>query len=365
MTAVTRLAIYNNWPVILGDLLLSGPEQSGRRVCLPTIEDITDIFPEGSGYVPVGLQQKIAVVTDNLVIGWAGSYIAAKIVIGDLHAKSKIEPFTKDSLSDYFSSIGQDIWDQDVGFIGFVKDPHGIASFGYQYTSLPTSLFGEVGFLGSGSEGLQFFLNQFSELPNAQEGNPNILESSLSFALSLSGLLLNTELATLESLLHFYGGGYEIASLSGGKFQKLDDVTYVFWIARVTDREVRIAQVPRHAFSYAYSDDILTIRSVSFDETKDRVSVRQAGYGVPPIYRQVTKEELASLKVPALSKKWLCNYFLVIPHSGRRAVFARVDYRATGERYIRFLEEGKKVVVAVEKEFIERVGEDIFRHFNT
>ena len=182
---------------------------------------------------------------------------------------------------------------------------------------------------------------------------------------SIFSVFLNTELATLDSLLNYYGGGYEIASMIEGRFQKLDDVAYVFWTARVADREVRIGQVPRHAFSYAYSEDILTIRSISFDETKDSVSVRQSGYGVLPIYRQVTKEERASLKVPALTNKWLCNYFLVTPQSGRREIFARVDFRATGVRHVRFLEEENGIVVAVEKGFIESVAEDIFRHFNT
>lgn len=267
-------------------------------------------------------------------------------------------------MSDYFTKIDQKLWDRGVGFLGFVNNPLGISSFGYNYESIRTSHFGEIGFLGSGSVGLQACLSQYSELPSAQIGNPNILDLSLSFALSLTGAWLETELATLESLRNYYGGGYEIASLFEGKFQKLDDVTYVFWIARVDDHEVHIAQVPRHAFSYAYTDDILKIRSLSFDDTKDRVSMRQSEHIVPPIYRNVTKPELATLRVPELNNKWLCNYFLVTPKSGSRGIFSLIDFRATGERHVRFLEEKDRTVVSVEKEFIELAGENIFRHYN-
>lgn len=48
MTAVARLAI-NNYPLLIGDVLLSAPEVPGQFVSVPIIGDITTVFPEGSG----------------------------------------------------------------------------------------------------------------------------------------------------------------------------------------------------------------------------------------------------------------------------------------------------------------------------
>lgn len=370
MTAVMRLKI-NNWPIILGDLLTSGPERPGRRTMIPTTEyvdqeDLIQILPTGTGDVPVGLRQKIAIISDNLVIGWAGSYIAAKHVMGDLYAKSKFEQFTIESLSDYFGSIGGDIGGLKVEFVGFITDPmdpHKITSFEYGCESEPTTDYGEVGLLGTGGEDLRALLNQFPEPPRILEGNPNAVGTAVSFALGLSGILLNTELATLQSLLSFYGGGYEIASFIDGRFQKVDHITYIFWRARIIEQEVRISQAPLHVFSYAYSGDILKIRSVSFDDTGDRVIMSQSGYAVPPMTRIVTKEERAPLTVPELNNRWLCHYFLVHSDSDQTQIYAQVDSGSIAENHVRFQEEDDKVIVGVAKEFIESVAGEIYRHF--
>jgi len=80
---------------MLGDILMSGVERPGEPARLPTIENITEVFAEGSGLVPTGLRQKIAILSDDLIIGWSGDYIAARTVITDLYTKTKIKPFTR------------------------------------------------------------------------------------------------------------------------------------------------------------------------------------------------------------------------------------------------------------------------------
>ena len=363
MTIVARFKVDNIYPIIIGDLLLSAPEQPGRHIVLPTIEDITDIFPEGSGYGPSGLQQKIAVVADNLVIGWAGSRIAAKAVISDLYTKSQIELFTKDSLADYFASIQQHIGNLDIEFTGFIKDADRIIGFSYPDFLVQTHRFGKISLLGTGRQNVQGVLDQFSELPPAQQGDPNIFARSLAFALGLTGFFLNEEMSNAESLLHFFGGGYEIATFVRGKFQKLDDIMYVFWNVRIDNNGEGQISLPYQVFSYAYSDDLLLIRSIPLSETQDHLSARQSIYGVSPIYREVAREEWSRVQVPTLDKKWLCNYFLVSPPSGQPEIFARVDHRGERDSYLRFLEEGQRMVMSVEDAFIQRVAQDIFGRF--
>ena len=367
MTAVMRLKI-KNWPIMLGDLLTSGPERPGSRTKIPTTEyaaqeELIQILPGGTEDVPVGLQQKIAITSDNLIIGWAGSYIAAKHVIHELYEKSQIEQFTIESLSKYFGSIGGDIRGLHVEFVGFITDPadtHRLTSFEYGCESEATTNFGDVVLLGTGSDDLRSLLNQFPEPPAILEGSPGDAGTAVSFALGLTGILLNTELATLQSLLRRYGGGYEIASFIDGRFQKVGPITYVFWKARIIGETVRISQVPLHAFSYAYTGDILRIRSVSFDETPDRVSMRQSGYAITPMTRYVPRKETKVLQVPELNNRWLCNYFLV-NDSGKMGIYAQVDSGSFGEKHVRFQEEDDKTTVAVAKEFIEFVAGQILR----
>ena len=89
MTLIARLAI-NDFPMLVGDLLLSGPSVPDTQDDVPTTENLTAIFPAGSTYVPRGLRQKIAVVADNLVVGWTGRLITAQEVIAELRRKSCI-----------------------------------------------------------------------------------------------------------------------------------------------------------------------------------------------------------------------------------------------------------------------------------
>ena len=265
--------------------------------------------------MPTGLAQKISVIAENLVVGWSGNRIAAKHVLRDLHSKSEIERFTPDSLFEYFQSVKKETMGLDVRFAGFVMEPvnpTGFTSFGYGCELVQTAEFGEVSLMGTGSGDLLSLLGSFPEPPKILGGNPGPVDDAASFALMLSGMLLNTELGTLESLRSYYGGGYEIAGLVYGRFQKVDQITYVFWVARSFDAGVEISQSPRQAFSYGYSEDLLTIQSVSFEETEEQVSTRQCGYAIAPMHREISKGTLQSVVMPSLNNKWLCNYFLSI-----------------------------------------------------
>src|SRR5262245_19319413 len=106
MTAVARF-VHGGCPILVGDLLLSGEELPGRTPTGPTIEAITDIFPVGSGWVPVALAQKIALITDKLVIGWSGTESVARGVFSELIRMSSSKPFTSAWLDEYFDSLGE------------------------------------------------------------------------------------------------------------------------------------------------------------------------------------------------------------------------------------------------------------------
>ena len=365
MTAVLTFQVENKCPIILGDLLLSGLQVSDRKVFVPTDVNIRDIFPSGSKFVPVALQQKIVVISDNLVIGWSGNYLNAKDVIRDLYAENESSQLTLHSLNSFFRSIPQHYWEAGLGFVGFIKDQNGIGRFGFHYESLKTEKFGKVGFLGTGSNDLEELVSKFSgELIKPLSGQPNILEISISYALAITGVLLNVELSTFSTLKKFYGGGYEIAALINGKFQKLDGVVYSFWTANVSKNSVQISRTPLHSMSIGYEDDILLIRSTSFNKNEP-LSIDESGYAILPMNMKkiVPDNEIRSLKLPDLNQKWHCNYFLVKKDSGETEIYCRIDYRPRIDRGVLFHNEQNKTIVSVQKEFIESVAEQIYRKF--
>jgi len=360
MTIVVRLSV-NNFPLLIGDILLSAPEVPGHSTTVPTIGNITSVFPEGSGFTPSGLRQKIAIVSDDLIVGWSGNRSAAQFVIRELIEKNNVEPFTYDSLMRHFESLDESIWKQGLGFVGFITEVRGTTQFGFWYLDLPTNLFGRVGLLGSGAEHFAEVL-QGSSLP-APSREVNDLERSLAYGLTLSGVFLSAEIATYETLLNFFGGGYEIASLSEGRFQKLDDVTYLFWKGEISDEGIRanLNQVCK----YSYVNDVLLIRTATFSKfsKEAQLTINQAVEVVPPIYKDVTQKEFMSVTPPTFDSKWLCNYFLV-PHPDRGvAVFVAVHYRGVKEAPIQFVEKEDQLIIGFEAKWLESITKQAYNSF--
>lgn len=360
MTAVARIAI-EECPMLVADLLLSGPPLPGVTASVPTADDLSTAFPPGSPLMPRELCQKIVVLGDNLVVGWAGSYDVARDVVGELVRKGAAQPFTNDTLQRHFDGLDPDVW-QEIGLVGFIRDPdRRIAQFGRSYFKLPTELFGTVGILGSGLDDFEKFLQQTQQLPEADNLAMNALQRSIAFGLHMGGSLLRLELATPASLQKFYGGGYEIVVSEMGKFQKLDDVTYVFWWVEADGPQLRGGLLPSRVFRYSYKDDLLRIRSVAFDGSGPRTAASEQLFRVPPVYRDVHPDEEADTTLPPLNPRWLCNYFLVHFADGRIAILTKIAYQPQEKRWVWFDDVPGGVAVAVSQEFLEETGREVLR----
>jgi hypothetical protein len=81
-------------PVVVGDLLLSGPERLEGETSIPVIGNITRVFPQGSGWSIVGLRQKVNLIAENCVVAWSDSQLAATIIIKELRMLSSVAPLS-------------------------------------------------------------------------------------------------------------------------------------------------------------------------------------------------------------------------------------------------------------------------------
>ncbi len=91
MTVIATFSI-NACPILMGDLLISGDESPQSSLNVPTIGDIDQIFPQGSGYLPTSLNQKLSIMNDNLAIAWAGTKISANVIFRQLLKECKKNP---------------------------------------------------------------------------------------------------------------------------------------------------------------------------------------------------------------------------------------------------------------------------------
>ncbi len=84
MTAICSL-VTKVGPLVFGDLVVSGDESDkSDQTLLPTVGQITNVFPKGSGYSIVGTgQKKVCLLGENLLVAWADDFIGSKHVISE------------------------------------------------------------------------------------------------------------------------------------------------------------------------------------------------------------------------------------------------------------------------------------------
>lgn len=332
MTAVLRFTVRDH-PTLVGDLLVSGPAGTTRAPVLPTVKDAHAHITPASKYAPASVRQKIALLGDNLVIGWSGGLSNARTVIDEIRQKHFKTPFTMDALDIHLNGVSPAVW-SNLGLLGFLRDSNGIAQFQRNAKEAYTPHFGTVGLLGSGRADLERYVTGEMQIPRSLDREMNELDESLGFALELTGVSIGLEQLTGEQLTKHYGAGYEIASLMGGKFEKMGDVTYIYWQCLAHDGNPRVNKQPLRVYRYAYIDDMLVIRAFSFNPSEPN---RDQLHFVCPVYRDPTPEEKswvanpATAPAPPLNATWLCNYILTAFPDGKMGVLTLVCMKAPDE----------------------------------
>jgi hypothetical protein len=153
MTAVIRIRFNEtNYPVMVGDILLSTEYYRPTDFSVPT-HDSSLAFPPEFRIVPCGLRQKLVLISDDLVVGWAGEAYPASQLIKTLQERNLQEPFTCDSLKTYLNSLDPTVW-QNVELAGFIKEPNRLEWFDINAKHLTTGI-GEVALLGTGAESIK------------------------------------------------------------------------------------------------------------------------------------------------------------------------------------------------------------------
>jgi hypothetical protein len=362
MTAVFSFQGDKQYPVIVGDLLLSSPPFPGAATCFPTFEDATVLFPKKPDWIACGLKQKVSVIGDRLAIGWSGNYEAAKDAITHLYIAHKTNTLTEDYLESYLMSLG----DNGPGFCGYLLEGGKVIRFGYRYKYFDTDHIGRVGMLGSGTTQVEPFVRQLDctrvQVVSSQNPNePNLADRTVATAMEIAGALLTEELATGSSLRdHHFGGAYEIAYRAGDRFSKLDDITYAFWNAMVvSDDEILLSRKPLHIITIGYAADVLTVRSFSIDLNSGPIRVRHWYDRIGPLYRHVEGEELNQLPLPNLNTRWLCNFVLMQGNTAP-VISSSVERRQSSpERGLTLRETPEGISIGVEPELLERIARQL------
>jgi hypothetical protein len=348
--------LAGNCPLLLGDLIISvpGPVQY-QQAHLP-IQDVECVGD--ADYTITSLSQKTCVVMPNLAVAWSGRKIAAKTIILEMmQTFTSGRPVTLDELVKFFHDLNFPETN-DVQMVGLVlEEKNTVRGFGWNARTYNSLLLGEMQLAGSGSDHFVQVLQNFDGL-RIIAGNPSDFFAAVGKLLTVAGAVLGEEIHTRSNLPHFYGGGLEIVSFNQGKFEKIKEITYIFWeVIFISPEEYKTGI--QLAVKFSYTKDILLIHRVDFRvnvSPTDRVILSAVG----PIHRNLDDTDIKELKgtaLPDLNSHIMCHHFSINRPNATPVNLVWVDIGQPG--MVEFANKGNTIHFDVHKKFVERLEKSI------
>lgn len=241
----------NNIPTLLGDLLISGTEDQDTLKLPGHREGITDIFPKGSGFVPIKIKRKVFIINDHIAVGISGTLVHMRAFIKDL--KEKFHTMSSNSFSEIHEFIN--IYSNNEHGRNVLQNIHALILLN---TSEKTyffvagekakkncsekfsNLFGESIAIGSGQKTV---LDEIERVGNYQiiglKGDP--IYQALVKNLTVLSQIHQIDSLSGKSLIEYWGGGYEMIYLNRNrKFQYLNEYTMTYWTIDLDEEESTI-----------------------------------------------------------------------------------------------------------------------------
>ncbi len=369
MTLVAKL--QPGFPFLIGDLLISTEADTSRQVVLPTVGKFNQKQASEPSPIIIGMRQKLCILSDNLVVGWAGRSIAARAVMNDLKAHFNDSPTTTETVIEFLKQLDYPEI-ADVSLVGMTLSGNLIGSFGMNAFRQDMSFWGTVRTAGSGSDTFLTTLKAFEKESFKISGSPGDAWEAFGVVIATTGSLIGEEINSHESLSKFFGGGFEFVSVSENRFQIISDITYLFWIVHSVEEDGLELSIYPLAIKFAYAGDLLIIRRTEFlsldieSEPIDSEVANNLGgtsyFGVTPIDRHVENSEFRELEMPDLESPIYCNYIFFPPTEDGREAFVVVEKRGDSPR-IKFPKEDGKIFFAVHDSFLEYLHNSIQERF--
>ena len=360
MTLIAAVGI-DTYPVIFGDLLVSGPEQLGPAPNNPPVDEIANAFPPGSeGSIPE-LNQKVVLLGDHCVVAWAGTAASARPVIEALRAIASKAPLSMSIIDTYLSRLDPAMKDE-VSLVGWVREDGDFRQFWYRADIAEGAMFGRIS--AAGSAGTPF-VKLAAQISGGAWNDPGRsltgLHQALSSMLSATSLLLHAELGSQSDLLRYFGTGYEIATFVGDRFAKVGDISFVFWMADVTEGQIAL-NGPGFILKQDYAGEFLLLQVLKMhpgDAITEPPAVAESRRVIAPFGGPVDAADAASISWPGMAATFTCHVVLVRSQKGT-AVFNRIDYsESRTPSSIRFSSNGDRIRFEVSQQFCEELAQSL------
>src|SRR4030043_1065170 len=376
MTVVAAFDV-DNGPILIGDLLLSSTNDgiSPAPLNVPTASDVNKYVSGSSGRIVTGLKQKVIMINDAFAVAWGGRLRTARTVIRDI--EELIDEKGQLSIAELLTFLNNVdyLMGEPLYLTGIMIDRRDcvkvdLFSWDSQNGRLSRVFrrtpFGDVYMGGSGADDLKNLMSKLNVKENDQALTP--IQKAHLTALTIVGTITGQQLRWGQGFDAFYGGGFEIVTFNNGKLQKMNDVTYYMWDVMLSPDGLQVTT--RGVLNYRYDNRTLFIRRLDMGRMGSDPDplIKEEIYIVVPVQTSLTqkdKDDLASsvkFFSPIGSNLSIFNMHIPQIEKGNN-ILCHAHY--AGESPVRYIPQGKGMIMEVEGEFINLISDSVSRMIKT
>lgn len=349
-------------PMMFGDLLVSSTTDR-TDLHIPTIGPVREIFPDGSGFVPVDLAQKLVLIGAHFAAGWSGPAIAVRSLFRALFEADQAGSLTEELLRNELAELNKSKIGRDLTCIIAIHRSQTQLFFVTNGAHYEVPPFEQVVALGSGADALVNTLRR--SIGNmgqllASSGRGIYAQHRLARLISS---LFHEEVTTNQSVLNYYGGGYEAIFRTSEGFRKVDKSLHAFFRASVTDGQADL-HYPHRIIYQRYLDDVLLINSYRLGDVtnhaEEAVGIAHENYtlAVPPVYRDITRDEHGALQAAAkeISQDWLFVHLQAYSESsGRSRLYSIVSSMSDTNKRVQLIPTANGLEAVVREDLVKQL----------
>lgn len=345
--------VKNGVPVILGDLLTTREVGTDENtVSIPTVHDVNGQIRNVTKMRVVGLRQKVNIISDQICVAWAGSYSQAKDLIQYLYDRFGESEAT---LEEYDLALNSYPLSRltDVCIISYFYDGHGFARrhCGTDLEMFELDGLQDVQVAGTGTSIFVSHIETMMAQP--ARGEANILGQAVGGAMSFATSIFGHQMFTGSGILDGWGGGFEIAVIRRGRFEKVSDQLHLYWTA--TEQEDGGLEIHMSAFFVKSDYHRKTLRILVCDWSEETAGDRL--HIINPMFQQCDESPTT---LPDLNYNWLSNHVRYTSADGQSSVFNRVDWFSSDFRPVVVEVTEDRYNISLENGFVEKMFQGLY-----
>jgi hypothetical protein len=294
MTLIAAISV-DDWPILLGDLLLVSEIAPSGRLALPTVGELPDNLELSGAYRVTGSAQKVCIINSRLVVACAGRLVYAREIIRKMKKFFARNSPDKRSLERFFKSQHSKYM-KEMQFICLYFSNDRLWVFVANAVKIETETFGDCYIGGTGAG--EFIEMLYGEVGQGFVGARELAtlsgpQKAICVGLMFTGHMLAKEIADGANFSSYYGGGMEIATYQNDTFKKVDEVLHLFWRydEEKYDRLFRLIPI---LYRINYKQERLLVRRIQFQLSGDKSNLSSKGdfFTVDPVYGRAKGTEI-------------------------------------------------------------------------